>query len=174
MAGLSGQIREVGDDVGSCLVQDLIRDSGGNFKRLQSGWWPKESSPKFTVTLRQTFHNTHKNSDERVWRAFAMAIGATVIEDHSVEPIGLHERFSLYAGARMNYGVPNGPVSTIFMTEYPVTIFADPETTAKGYGGHEIQPGDQFPCARPHQRIVWERATLGGLLREYQRSFACA
>jgi len=51
-----------------------------------------------------------------------------VIDDYYAKPIHLHDRFALYAGAKMNFGVCNGPVFTLSLTEYPVAMFANTQS----------------------------------------------
>lgn len=162
LIGLPSRIGTDGDRGGSHQVPDLMA-LGKPFKRLTSVFAP--ASERYTVTLRNTFHNTGKNSDQTVWREFASRIGAHVIEDTADKHIGLYERMALYAGAAMNFGVTNGPMSLCSMSPYPVTIWCDPATTAKGFGGHNIKVGEQYPYALPGQRLVWEKPTLEGLMR---------
>lgn len=163
LARMSARIGRYGRvDGGTYKLNELARL--GEFKRLTTVLEPARE--RFTVTLRNTFHNPHKNSDEPAWREFAKRIGARVIEDHSVQPITLYERVALYAGAEMNFGVPNGPTAGLIpLTPYPVTIMCDPETTRKGWSGHGVEPGDQMLHALPSHRLVWERADRAGLER---------
>src|SRR5262245_38840122 len=122
LAGLPGAMGEEGDrTIGSHLVVDLWRDiqnNGGYMPRLKSVLPPGQI--KYTVTLRQQAYKSEKNSDPDVWREFARRIDAHVFEDYSVQPIGLHQRVAIMAGARMNFGVPNGPLSLLYWTEYPL------------------------------------------------------
>jgi hypothetical protein len=157
-----------GKDVGSHWLQDLIKLKQFDFPRIKSPLPP--SSHRYTVTLRKEAHKPEKNSDEETWRRFAQEIGALVIEDVSVKEIGLYQRLSYLAGAEMNYGLPNGPVSLIQWTDYPMRMFADPNNffVVKSFRGHGIEPGTQIPYWRPNQRIVWKRPTLDNLLREHE------
>lgn len=137
------------------------------FPRLKTVLPP--SNEKYTVTLRQSPYKPFKNSEIAVWREFAQKIGAYIIEDAAVKPISLYERMALYAGAKMNYGVPNGCSSgLLILTEYPMMIFCDPLMTAKGWAGHHIFEGDQVPFALPTQKLVWHKPTLEDLLREHE------
>jgi len=124
---------------------------------------------RYTVTIRETFHNPFKNSDRALWHRFAKEIGAHVIEDTSRTSITLYERCCLYAGAHMNFGVPNGPLCMLYYTPWPFRIFADPVVSAKSYGGHRIKIGGQVPWLLPDQRIVWEKATFDNLMAEFER-----
>lgn len=166
LAGLPCGLGRQGKDVGSYSMAALAMLAGRSFRRLKSVLPPRNE--RFTVTMRQTFHNTQKNSDDQIWRTFAREIGARVIEDHSIEPIGLHERMALYAGAEMNFGVPNGPMALLTLSDYPMTMMCDPATTAKGFAGHGIAVGEQIPYALRHQRLVWEKASMDNLMREFE------
>jgi hypothetical protein len=163
LSGMKCRFGNDGEDVGSSNIQDLIK--APPFRRLKSVLPP--ASHRYTITLRQTFRKPERNSEEFIWREFGERIGALVIEDYSVEPIGLYERMALYAGAEMNFGIPNGPMNLLYYAEYPFILFCEPEPNRKGFAGHGIKVGDQLPVALPGQRLVWERATMKTLLREF-------
>jgi hypothetical protein len=160
--------RDGNGKIGSYQLYDLAADLERlrcELPRLRSVLPPADV--KYTVTIRETFHNPHKNSDRDLWLRFGERIGARIIEDHARAPIGLYERISLYAGAKMNFGVPNGPMGMLYFSDYPFRIFCDPVTSKKSFGGHRIEIGDQVPWLRPNQRLVWEQATMDGLMREF-------
>jgi hypothetical protein len=117
------------------------------------------------VTIRESFWNQHKNS-QPVWRKFADRIGARVIEDHSRTKIGLHERMALYAGAEMNFGVPNGPFSILWWTDYPMTMLCDPVITGPDWKRQEVMVGSQVPWLLPNQRLVWAEPTMDSLMAQ--------
>jgi hypothetical protein len=77
-----------------------------------------------TITLReQILVDPLRNSNIKAWLDFADKIGAHVIRDYLVEPISMAQRLALYAGAEMNFGVDNGPMSVCQMTPYPCMVF---------------------------------------------------
>lgn len=166
LMGLPSRIGGDGRVCGSYMTHDLMAD-GGPKARLKSVF--PAGPHKYTVTLRQTSHRPEKNSDDAVWREFARKIGAHVIEDTARKPIGLFERVALYAGAKGNFGVVNGPMGLLSLTPYPMTMFCDPETTAKGMAEHGVNVGESYGYCLPHQRMVWERPTVQGLMREFGR-----
>jgi hypothetical protein len=170
LADLPCRVANEGDTkIGSIQLHVLLDDVKKSLRalpRLCSVLPP--GGAEYTVTIRETFHNPHKNSDREMWLAFAARIGAKVIEDTTREPIGLHERVALYAGARMNFGVVNGPLALLYYTPYPFAISCDPVTSAKSFGGHNIKPGDQVPWFLPTQKLIWEKPTMEGLLREFE------
>ncbi len=171
LADLPCKMSNEGDDkIGSVQLHVLLEDlqkSGKELPRLHSVL-PKHSAAQYTVTIRETFHNPHKNSDRDMWLVFAAKINAKVIEDTTREPIDLHERIAYYAGAKMNYGVVNGPLALLYYTPYPFAISCDPQATKKSFGGHNIRPGDQVPWFLPTQKLIWEKPTLEGMLREFE------
>lgn len=174
MPGLYNLPARLGSDgdakIGSTQVYDLQVD----LERLGVEL-PRMRSPApllavdYTVTIRETQHNPFKNSDRALWYRFAGEIGAHVIEDTSRTPITLYERVALYAGAKMNFGVPNGPMALMYYTSYPFRIMADPIVNAKSFGGHRIRVGETVPWLLPDQRIIWERATMDNLMREVEQ-----
>lgn len=127
--------------------------AGNEIPRLSSVRSPGDA--EYTVTLRNNPHIPQRNSNEQAWREFAAEIGALVFPDYDDEPIHLHERMAFYAGARMNFGMVNGPMHLCVLSECPVMMF----------GAHEarhafelcgIPDGSQYPWAFPHQRLIWD------------------
>ena len=120
-------------------------------------------SERYTVTLRNTQRAPQRNSDEPVWRAFAEEIGARVIPDYDREPMHLHDRMALYAGAEMNFFCSNGPAVLCTLTEYPCMLFntnqAAGSLSADGLPGW----GAQYPWMLGNQRAIWEDASAESL-----------
>lgn len=163
----------VGEDgnreIGSHLVPDLWREilrHDGKMPRLKSVLPPGDA--RYTVTIREHFHRPERNSDPQLWREFAQRIGARVFEEHDVAPVSLYERVAAYAGARMNFGVPNGPLSLLWWSRYPLCQFCDPETTARAFERQSIPLGTQVPWFLPNQRLIWEKPSMDGLMREFE------
>jgi len=170
----------IGDDgdgyIGSQRLDVLLRDAallGCDIPRMRLEQLPRRQQHRFTVTIRETFRNAHKNSDRELWLRFAETIGATVIEDHARAYIGLYDRLRLYAGADMNFGVVQGPLAALYYSNFPFAISCDPETSRKSFTGHGVKPGDQAACFLPNQRWIWERPTMDGLMREFERNDVC-
>jgi hypothetical protein len=167
LAGLPARMGDDGDrEIGTHLMADLWRDvqaSGKEMPRLRSIFPPKRA--RYTVTIRETFWQQQKNSGP-VWRKFANVIGARIIEDTSRSPIDLYTRVALYAGAEMNFGVPNGPLSMLWWTRYPMTMMCDPEVTGPDWKRQETPVGSQVPWLLPNQRLVWETPTMDSLMAQ--------
>jgi len=138
-----------------------------NFPRLKSVLPPRDV--EYTVTMRQMNRKPIRNSNTDVWRIFARKIGAYLIDDWSIKRIDLHKRMALYAGARMNFGVANGPLAMLFLTDYPV-MMCNCAIKMKHWYQHGINRGDQVRWARPDQILSWdEDVTVDDLMQK----FAC-
>ena len=171
LADLPWRMGTDGDhEIGSHLHQVFWRDvqaNGGSFPLLRTVL--PLAGDRFTVTMRQTFWRRERNSDPNVWHEFARRIGARVFEDYDTKSTPLHERVASYAGARMNYGVPTGPLSLCFWTNYPLTQFCDPELFAKPWAAQGVPVNGQVPWFLPNQQLVWEKPTMDNLMREFDR-----
>lgn len=130
--------------------------AGRRFKRLRSVLPAR--SERYTVTLRKTQRSPLRDSDESVWRDFARELDALVIPDYDVEPIHMHERMALYAGAEMNFFVSNGPGILCSMSEYPCMMF-NTHHARESLLGDGIGEGQQYPWMLQNQRAIWEQAT---------------
>jgi hypothetical protein len=170
LAGLPCRMGEDGDrEIGSHLVQKLWADIirlGGEMPRLQTVLAPGGAA--YTVTIRQHWFKGQRNSDAELWRTFARRINAHVFEDFDTVRIGLYERVALMAGARMNFGVPNGPLSLLWWTPYPLCQICDPDLTARDFDRQGIAIGEQVPWFLPNQRLIWERPTMDVLMSQFE------
>lgn len=167
LAGLEAEIGEVGIDIAKPGGEEILRywRSGEPFHRLKS---VKPPVPvEYTVTLRKTIKGRdrvkYRDSDEPVWRDFADEIGALVIEDYEVRPIHLHDRMALYAGAKMNFFVSNGPGVLCSFTEYPCMLFNTSHCKELIRAGIK-----QYPWMLDNQRNIWELATPESLRRHFR------
>jgi hypothetical protein len=142
----------------------LCRQIGNKIPRLKSVL--PHGKEKYTVTLRTTQRTPIRNSNESDWRTFAAEIGARVIPDYDVEPIDLHERFALYAGAEMNFFVTNGPVMTCFLSEYPAMGFDVQKSPMKGYG---VPYGESYPWLLPDRHYqIYEPDNLENIRKHFE------
>lgn len=138
--------------------------AGGRFKRLRTVKTP--GTERYTVTLRKTQRSPLRDSDESVWREFAMEIGALLIPDYDVKPIHLHDRMALYAGAEMNFFVSNGPGILCSLTEYPMLLF-NTHHARESLIGDGMKEGEQYPWMLANQRAIWEQATPQNLREHF-------
>lgn len=160
----STQARDVAEANGWSLVAHWRKH--GFIERLRSPRRPKRA--RYTVTLRRTQRAPGRNSDEEVWRDFAEEIGAGVIPDYDDEPTHLHERVALYAGARMNFFVSNGPAILCSLTEYPCMIFETNKAAGSLAGDGIPGWGAQYPWMLANQRAIWEDATAESIRRHFR------
>jgi hypothetical protein len=153
-AGIDLKAHDMARPGGGPLVE--FWRGGGRFKRLRTVREP--GNERYTVTLRKTQRAPGRNSDEEMWRDFAREIGARVIPDYDEEPIHLHDRIALYAGAEMNFFVSNGPGILCSFTEYPCMMF-NTHQAAGSLKGDGLGWGEQYPWMLANQRSIWEEAT---------------
>ena len=144
--------------------KDLVRLSraGVKFPRIKSVLPPGKE--RYTVTLRKTERSPSRNSNESDWRIFAAEIGARVIPDYDDEPIHLHDRMALYAGAKMNFFVTNGPGILCMLSEYPAMYFDWNERSGKNAG---VAFGERYPFMHPNQHLIYEPADLPTIRKHF-------
>lgn len=177
--GLSGLPWRMGEDgnrtIGSHLYRDILRD-------ITALPMPVRLVPRFnispkvkpladaryTVTIRRSRHKPERNSDGEMWREFARRINAFVFEEHDEHPVPFMARMATYAQAKMNFGIPNGPLFILYLTSAPLCMLSDPVTTAKDWKRQDMQVGEQVPWALPWQRIVWERQSMDALMDAFE------
>lgn len=123
----------------------------GFIKKLRS---ESKGGARATVTLRNYERHPEKNSSEE-WRKFANRIGALVIEDYYDRPISLEERFSLYAGAEMNYFGQNGPLALCLFSDYPYTAYIPAKGRWEVYHKEHGWYRNQLPWANEKQKVIW-------------------
>jgi|SRR5262245_61061 len=143
--------------------------AGGQFKRLETVK-PPGTAP-YTVTLRNHKRAKNRNSGP-AWRQFAEEIGATIIEDYADKPMHIHDRMALYAGAKMNFTVCNGPAGMLALSPYPQRMFVPNQSSrnAQVKFGVELE-AERWPWMSQVQRLVWKEDTIENLRAEH---VACA
>jgi len=124
---------------------------------------------KYTVTIRDNADGAKsRNSNREAWTRFAEEIGAVLIDDYFFKPIHLHDRMALYAGAEMNFGVCNGPIHTISLTPYPVTMFINSDSARNSQVRWGMRPDEKYPWMLPNQSMVWKDDNLDNLRRRFE------
>lgn len=135
---------------------------------------PCKSRGYVTVTLRKS-RNPARDSKEAEWRGFAAKCDRKVIflADNEDSSLSLHDRMTIYAGAYLNMGVMNGPMTLCFHSDAPyLTMRAiggdDCGSTSPAFSkGNGITPGFQFPWANANQRLGYLDDTLANIESEY-------
>lgn len=144
--------------------------AGNSFDRLESVKPPVPCG--YTVTIRDNALGgaRGRDSNQEAWRKFADEIGALVIEDYHVKPIHLHDRVALYAGAKMNFGVCNGPVHAISLMRYPVIMLVNSVSAQNSQIKCGNPFGQQYPWMLPNQKLVWIKDTYDNLMRIFEEN----
>jgi hypothetical protein len=156
-------------------------DPGYHHKAVQAAWLdcarlnfltpaPVVCDPvRYTVTIRASDRYPMRNSNESAWRAFAADIGALVIEDYAREPIDLHKRMAIYAGAEMNFGVANGPMALLWYSEIPYCVFMkNVDPLYHGDAGPGLRALQQLPWANKRQCLHWRDDTAKNIRASFQ------
>jgi len=164
-----GNVRSDIDAVAASFQQWY--ESGNSFRRLRSIKTPIEyKHSKYTLTIRDNdLGAPSRDSNRDIWERFAFEIGATVIDDYYREPIHLHDRMALYAGAKMNFGVCNGPIFMLSLTEYPVAMFVNSQSARNSQVRFGMKIGQNYPWMLQNQNLIWcEDNDVDKLLRRFE------
>jgi len=149
-----------------------------------------------TITLREAKQWPHRNSNIDAWVEFAWYLRergerVVVVQDtaHADAPFFfgfetcpqasrvLYARASLYQSAKMNFFVSNGPATLAFFSEWSWTMFLKIEPDGHPYAPNTpsfwreqfgMEVGEQFPWARPDQRIVWKGDDYENLVEAWE------
>jgi hypothetical protein len=130
-----------------------------------------------TITLRRS-RTPGRDSNEPEWREFAARLTARgtrvlILRDYDEVPLELTDRMRLYAGAKMNFFVSNGPAMCCILSEIPYLIMryiCGPKDVAASPQMMKllgIEPGFQYPWANAHQRLSYELDTADNIEAEY-------
>lgn len=149
-----------GEECATHKLHGILGLKRWDFPRLKSVL-PKGNA-RYTVTLRNCPSHTERNSPP-FWLDFAQRIGATVIPDYADHKITLHERMALYAGAKMNFGVVNGPMGMLMLSEYPM-LMTGCGIAQYAWKKHGVNYGEQLPFFLPGQSLMWEMPKLASLM----------
>lgn len=136
-----------------------------------------------TITMRESFRNTHRNSNKEAWARFREYLHAqgkevVLIPECEDAPINLEHRMALYCGADMNMGVAQGPMALCVFSDAPyITLNQNPKDTT-GKAQYDIDrllektgfpPGSQYAFRTDRQILVWEPDSYENIVRAYER-----
>ena len=79
---------------------------------------------------------------------------------------------ALYAEAKMNFFVSNGPVSLCVFSDAPWMQFVTlgSEEMSKFWVEHAaVEKGEQYPWSKPNQRIIWQPDTYENLVAAWEQ-----
>jgi hypothetical protein len=149
---------------------------------FRSGLAPR-SPGAVTITLRESTHWPHRNSNLKAWLRFAEYLrdrGEHVVivrdtekafdnfADFETNPrasVEIRERMALYESAKCNCFVGNGPVGLAMFSTQPWLQFVRVESPDAVYTPNMpkfwkesigVEVGDQYPWSSPSQRIIWK------------------
>lgn len=169
LAGLKSRTgTDPGLDAENGAIYDWYR-SGKRFKRLQTVKPPVQCN--YTVTIRENIVGKARarDSNRDAWYRFAEEIGAVLIEDYYRKPIHLHDRMALYAGAKMNFGVCNGPTALITLSEYPVTMFVNSLRARQSLEKCAVYENQKLPWMLDNQCFIWHEDSFDNLRRAFDQ-----
>ncbi len=128
-----------------------------------------------TITLRKS-RTYQRNSNEGEWMKFAQRCKdrVVIIRDFDERPIFLEDRMHLYAHAKQNLMVINGPLTLCIHSDAPYISMrtigcANSGSTSPDYMKHiGITPGFQFPWANANQRLFYTDDTCENIEAAYE------
>jgi len=146
------------------------------FGRIEKIPYAVEPKDYVTITLRKS-RNPERDSKDDEWLKFAKRVGckAIIIRDYEERPLDLVDRMKLYAGAKMNFMVINGPITLCIHSDAPYlcmrTIGCEKSqsTSPKFMAKIGITPGFQFPWSNANQRLSYLDDACENIEREYEQ-----
>lgn len=135
-----------------------------------------EPQDYITITFRKS-RTPERDSNEAEWLKFAERCGtkAMILADWDEQKIGLHDRMRLYARAKMNFMVINGPLALCIHSNAPYlsmkTIGGEKSaiTSPRQMAAMGITPGFQFPWAHSQQRLSYLDDTCENIEAEWAK-----
>lgn len=133
-----------------------------------------------TVTLRKS-RTPERDSKEAEWLKFAKRCRdkVIVIRDYDERPLALEDRMQLYAHARQNLMVINGPITLCLHSDAPyicMRTIGDERcmsTSPQFMKQIGITPGFQFPWANENQRLFYTDDTCENIEAAYEEMQCC-
>lgn len=135
---------------------------------------PCRASNYITITMRKS-RTPERDSNEAEWLKFASRLQcqSVIIPDWDERPISLEQRWDLYANAKMNFMVINGPLTLCLHSDAPYlsmkTIGGETSaiTSPQQMALMGITPGFQFPWAIEGQRLSYLTDTCDNIEAEW-------
>lgn len=134
-----------------------------------------------TVTMRESFRNTFRNSNRPAWDRFVTTLRergrkVVVIEECESAPMILEQRMAIYAGADMNLGASGGPMTLCHFSDAPyLTLNMAPKRPEgeRGYDPEQLMAssgfpfGSQFSFRNERQLLVWKPDTFENIISSF-------
>lgn len=151
--------------------------------------------PPVTITLRESGHWPHRNSNVDAWFRFALYLkekGERVVfirdTQRAVEPLPMFPvigpaatdvriRMALYERARANLFVSNGPATLALFSERPFLQFirVEPPDSAANFNTAKfwaesmgVPVGEQYPWSAPDQRLVFKPDDYDNIVQAWE------
>ena len=166
-------------------VEQTYRELG-RLEKLKSAL-KATSQGHVTITLRESFRNKYRNSNREAWEEFAKYLegrGEKVVIFPECEhaPLNVLHRMALYAGAKMNLGVANGPMALCIFSEAPyITLNQLPEPPAELREGVidvrrlaekvGFPEGSQYSFRNDRQILIYKPDTYENIVEAYEAFF---
>lgn len=158
----------------------LYRERGSVKKLEPTVTWDRKGY--VTITMRESFRNTHRNSNKEAWGRFekylsGKNVDVMVIPECEDAPINVEHRMAWYWGADMNMGVAQGPMALCVFSDAPyITLNQNPKDTT-GQAQYDIDrllvktgfpPGSQYDFRTDRQILIWEPDSFENIVRAYE------
>jgi hypothetical protein len=174
---LEGDVLGYGTGAIETLYQKTKR-----IKKLQPTFtYPK--SGYVTITMRESFRNKWRDSNREEWAKVGEWLArrgeeVVVLEECERQPLCVEERMAIYANAKMNLAVGNGPMVLCWLSEAPYLSFQLPKGPEKEYGQLVEQwtrlgfpVGSQLSFKNEKQEIVWGPDDFETVTTHYKKMF---
>jgi hypothetical protein len=162
---------------------DRLYTKLGHIAKFSSKLEPSEREPYVTITLRDSFRNTYRNSNREAWFKFAdwinaQGLDAEILDECETAPLDPEVRMALYAGARMNLGSSNGPMALCHFSDAPYLTFNMSPPQPAGEGDYDndqmlrrqgLSPGTQLSFHHDRQWLLWEPDDFETICHYYRR-----
>ena len=193
LCGLAGLQFSVGEQkFGDILayhtgaVEQVFKKQGRIEKLKPNPKWKFEDSGYVTITMRESFRNTWRNSDREAWAKVGGWLAERgekiiVLEECEMEPMAVEKRMTFYSQAKMNLAVGNGPPVLCWLSEAPYLTFQLPHREGREKDYDELVEqwnrmrfpvGSQLPWRNDKQEIVWGPDDFETITTSYERMFA--
>lgn len=138
-----------------------------------------------TITMRESFRNKWRDSNRSEWAKIGEWLAkrgeeVVVLEECERQPLCVEERMAIYANAKMNLAVGNGPMVLCWLSEAPYLSFQlpKPEGFDKEYD-HLVDQwtrlgfpvGSQLSFRNEKQEIVWGPDDFETVTAHYKKMF---
>jgi hypothetical protein len=135
-----------------------------------------------TVTFRESFRNTYRNSNVEAWSKFIQYLqkkqkDVVVFPECETQPIDIYTRMAAYCGAEMNLGTSGGPMSLCHLSDAPYLTFnmiPVKKPTENTYDMRKFlektgfPEGSQLHFRTQKQRLVWEPDDFETIVNAYE------